>query len=85
MPHAGDIALRPAHQLAEAIRRRELSSRELLEHYLTRVEWLNPPLNAVVTLDPDGARRAADAADAAMARGDVTAGVLARFRRANGR
>ena len=51
-----DIALRPAHALAEAIRRREVSSRELLEHYLARVERLNGSLNAVVTLDPDGAR-----------------------------
>ena len=66
-----EIALRPAHELAEAIRRRELSSRELLDHYLSRVERLNPALNAVVTLDPDGARRAADAADAAVARGEI--------------
>jgi amidase len=66
-----DIAFQPAHALAEAIRRRDLSSRELLEHYLDRVEALNPPLNAVVTLDADGARQAADAADAALARGDV--------------
>jgi amidase len=65
-----DIGLQPAHALAKAIKRRELSSRELLEHYLTRVEALNPPLNAVVTLDPDGARIAADAADASLARGD---------------
>ncbi len=64
-----DIALQPAHALAEAIRRRDVSSRELLEHYLARVEALNPPLNAVVTLDPDGARTAADAADASLARG----------------
>jgi amidase len=66
-----DIALQPAHALAEAIRRRELSSRELLEHYLARVERLNPTLNAVVTLDVDRARRAADDADSALARGDV--------------
>jgi amidase len=66
-----DIALRPAHELADAIRRRELSSRALLDHYLARVERLNPALNAVVTMDPDGARLAADAADAAVARGDV--------------
>lgn len=64
-----EVALWPAHRLADAIRRRELSSRELLDHYLARVEQLNPPLNAVVTLDPDGARRAADAADAALASG----------------
>ncbi len=67
-----DIALRPAHVLADAIRRRDVSSRELLEHYLARVERLNPPLNAVVTLDPDGARLAADAADASLARGEDT-------------
>ncbi len=65
-----DIGLQPAHALAEAIRRRDVSSRELLEHYLDRVETLNPPLNAVVTLDPEGARVAADAADASLARGD---------------
>ncbi len=70
-----DIALQPAHALAEAIRRREVSSRELLEHYLARVDRLNPPLNAVVTLDAEGARRAADAADASLARGE-TAGPL---------
>ncbi len=67
-----DIALGPAHELAAAIRRRELSSRELLDHYLARVERLNPPLNAVVTLDVAGARRAADAADEALARGTST-------------
>jgi amidase len=67
-----DIALEPAHRLADAIRRRELSSRELLDHYLARVDRLNPPLNAVVTLDPDGARRAANNADAALARGEVS-------------
>jgi amidase len=65
-----DIGLQPAHALAEAIRRRDMSSRELLEHYLARVEALNPALNAVVTLDPEGARIAADAADASLARGD---------------
>ena len=66
-----EIATRPAHELADALRRRELSSRELLDHYLDRTEALNPSLNAIVTLDPEGARRAADAADAALARGDV--------------
>ena len=66
-----EIVTRPAHELAVALRRREVSSRELLDCYLERVERLNPLLNAVVTLDPDGAQRAADAADAALARGDV--------------
>src|SRR5262249_44648262 len=66
-----EIALQPAHALADAICRRQLSSRELLEHYLARIDRLNPALNAVVTLDTDGARRAADEADAALARGNA--------------
>jgi Asp-tRNA(Asn)/Glu-tRNA(Gln) amidotransferase A subunit family amidase len=39
------------------ISRRELSSRELLEHYLDRVERVNAPVNAVVTMDADSAGR----------------------------
>ena len=64
------MATRPAVELAAAIRAREVSSRELLELYLDRVERLNPPINAVVTLDVERARAAADAADAALARGE---------------
>jgi amidase len=64
-----DLALRPAVELVALLQKGDVSSRELLEHYLARVERLNPPLNAVVTLDVEGARKAADAADAARARG----------------
>ncbi len=66
-----DLALRSATALAKAIRARQIGCRELLEHYVARVERLNGPLNAVVTLDLERARRAADAADAAIARGDT--------------
>ncbi len=64
-----DIAFRAATQLAAAIAAKEISSRELLEHYLKRIEQLNPRINAVVTLDVERARQRADAADAALARG----------------
>ncbi len=66
-----DMLLRSAGELVEAIRRREISSRELLDGMLSRVERLNPRLNAVVTLDTEGARRAADEADAALGRGET--------------
>lgn len=52
------------------VRNREISARELLDAHLDRIDAVNPSVNAVVTLDPAGARAAADAADAALAAGD---------------
>ena len=40
------------------------------ELYLSRISTHNPSLNAIVTVDPDAARRAATEADAARSRGD---------------
>ena len=45
-----------ATELLAALGRRELSSRELLEASLQRIERHNPTLNAVVTLDTERAR-----------------------------
>jgi amidase len=58
-----------ARELARRIRTRELGSRELLDLLLARVERLNPKINAVVTLDVERARAAAERADAAAASG----------------
>src|SRR5215813_13046429 len=66
-----DIAFRSALELVVALRNREVSSRELLDHYLKRVERYNPQINAVVTLDVDRARKRADEADQALARGEL--------------
>jgi amidase len=60
-----------ATELVSQMVRRQISSRELVEAYLQRIEQHNPALNAVVTLDPERAWVAADAADAAIARGMV--------------
>jgi amidase len=65
------FAFRSAVALAAAVRERRISSRALLEMYLERVASLNPKLNAVVALQVDKARARADAADAALARGDA--------------
>jgi amidase len=60
-----------ATELAAAIRRKQLSSRKLLDLYLDRIDRLDGNVNAVVTRDVDRARHAAAAADEATARGDA--------------
>jgi amidase len=65
-----DLAFRTATALAAAIANREVSSRELLDLYLARVDQLDESVHAVVTLDADRARDAATAADEATARGE---------------
>lgn len=57
-------------QLAEAIQARAISSVEVVEACLRRIEEVNPKLNAVVTLCADAALDEARQADAALARGE---------------
>lgn len=64
-----DIVHASAHEIAAAIRSREISAVEAVEAHLERIRRLNPVLNAIVTLDQDGARSAAKLADKALARG----------------
>src|SRR6476469_1337200 len=59
-----------ARAQADAVRRREISARELLELHLARIAERNPELNAIVSLDEERARAGASDADAATARGD---------------
>jgi amidase len=59
-----------ALELAGRIRDREVSSREVVEAHLARVEQCNGWLNAIVRVLADEAMAAADRADAAVARGD---------------
>src|SRR3954468_11922235 len=55
---------------AEAVRRGERKAVEVLAECLAAVDARNGDLNAFVHLDADLARRAAEAVDAAVARGD---------------
>jgi amidase len=63
-------AYRTAGELVPALAGRQVSSRELVDSAIARVEALDPKINAVVVRDFDRARDAADAADAALARGE---------------
>ena len=65
-----DLVFASAVRLAAAIRSGEVSSSEVVEAHLDRIERHNPGLNAVVTLDAEGARARARAADEARARGE---------------
>lgn len=66
-----DVTFMTTHELATAIRQRRVSAVEVLEAYLAQIARHNPALNAIVTLDEEGARQRAQAADAALMRNEV--------------
>ena len=65
-----ELCFTPATELAAAIRTRQLSPVELIDTVLTRIDDLNPTLNAFLAIDHEGARAAARQAEAAVMRGD---------------
>ena len=65
-----EVADRTITEVGAALRRREVSSRELTDACLARIERDAGRLNTFLAVDADAARRAADAADAALERGE---------------
>ena len=65
-----DIAYKSAIELVADITSGQISSRELTEHYIERIERYDGAINSVVVRDFERALEAADAADAALARGE---------------
>ena len=61
---------RSATDLAQDIKAGRLTSRALLDTYLSRVDRYNPGLNAIIVQQREQALARADAADAALARGE---------------
>ena len=59
-------------QLADDLAARRVSATELTNHYLKRIERLDPQLNAFVTVTRDEAMAQAKAADKRLAAGDAT-------------
>ena len=62
------IAFESAGQLAKRIRKKEISSRELTDLYIARIEKYDNEINSVIVRTFEKARAAAEAADAALAR-----------------
>ncbi len=60
-----------ATQMASAIQARQVSSVECVESCIERIDAVNPSVNAIVDPLYDEARRSAEAADAAIARGEI--------------
>lgn len=65
-----DIATLSLTEIASAIATREVSSREATQACLDRIADWQPHLNAFIALEPDEALKAADTADAALAKGE---------------
>jgi amidase len=61
---------RSIKELTDALQGRKISSLELVDHAIARIEALDGRLNAVVVRDFERAREAAKAADVALARGE---------------
>lgn len=67
-----ELAELSAVTLARMLRTREVSAADVLAACLDRIERVNPPLNAIVTLAAERALSAAEAADKAAAAGEFT-------------
>ncbi|MGH2893962.1 MAG: amidase family protein, partial [Solirubrobacteraceae bacterium] len=69
-PAAAPLHWWTARDLAAAIRRRELSAREVVAWHLDRIAEVNPRINAIVSLRPEAALDEAHAADRRAAAGE---------------
>jgi amidase/aspartyl-tRNA(Asn)/glutamyl-tRNA(Gln) amidotransferase subunit A len=66
-----DLAYMSAAELARRVGAKEVSPVEVMEATLARIEARNPSLNALVFLDPEGARREAKKAEDAVMAGEA--------------
>src|SRR5204863_5116735 len=66
-----DLCFLTAVELADRIRRRDVSVTEVVQAHLAQIERVNPKVNAIVTLTAEQALADARAKDAALARGET--------------
>ena len=65
-----ELCFLPATELAAMIRTRQVSAVEVMQAHLAQIARVNPKVNAIVTLDAEGALARAKAMDEKQARGE---------------
>ena len=70
-----NINFMTAVELAQRIRSKEISCVEVMQAHIAQIDRVNPKVNAIITYHPEQALESANAADAALQRGDEV-GVL---------
>lgn len=69
--HNNELVQLQAHELAQRIRLRQVSCREVMQAHLEQIERFNPAVNAIVSQQPEALLLAeADQRDAELARGE---------------
>jgi amidase len=58
-----ELCFTPARKLARMIRARKVSATEVLKAFIAQIERVNPQVNAIVTLEPERALKAAKKVD----------------------
>ena len=66
-----DLCWTPATELARMIRAKDISPVEIVDAFLSRIDRVNPAINAYCTVTADEARAAARRAEEAVTRGDA--------------
>jgi aspartyl-tRNA(Asn)/glutamyl-tRNA(Gln) amidotransferase subunit A len=66
-----ELSTRTAHELRNMLVKKEVSSREITEAVLGRIEQVEGQVSAYITVTADAALAAADAADESFAKGDA--------------
>ena len=70
-----ELNFMPATEVAALIRNGQVSALEVAQAHLAQIERVNPAVNAIVTVDAEGALERARAADAKQAKGEPLGGL----------
>ena len=65
------LSYKSANELAKMVLDKEISSSELLEYFIKRVESYNPSINAIIVKNYDEARKQARELDEKLLKGEI--------------